>query len=161
MDRNNLQMQASGEDSVYLTWIGSSFEEFAGQLVFAASGDAGDTFNLSELAEGNAVSDAPEMAVSGETIYVAGDWSTSRDTSDGSATDNIFFQRSTDAGQTFEESVVIDSGSPGGYANFESLEVEEDSITVTWEKGETFEERQTFSSVSTDGGETFSEPEEQ
>jgi hypothetical protein len=161
MDRNNLQMQASGDSSVHIMWIADSFEEFAGQLAFAASEDAGETFDTAELVNGELAVTQAGMAVGSDgAVYVAGQWLTSRDVTEGN--DRVFFQRSTDSGQTFEDPVVIDTASSGGFANFESIVVEDGgSVRVTWIKGETFDESATFSSVSTDGGETFSEPEEQ
>jgi hypothetical protein len=161
MDRNNLQMQVSGDSNVYIMWIADSFEEFAGHLDFAASEDAGETFNIAELVNGELNVTQAGMAVGSDgAVYVAGQWLTSRDVTDGD--DRVFFQRSIDSGQTFEDPVVIDTAPPGGFANFESIVVEDDgSIGVTWIKGETFDESATFTSVSTDGGETFSEPEKQ
>ncbi|MDQ3968662.1 MAG: glycoside hydrolase [Thermoproteota archaeon] len=88
------------------------------------------------------------IAASDSNVYVS--WWDNRTTGN----NEIFFARSTDNGQTFDEAINL-SNSPGGSAD-NQVTAQDNNVYVVWWDNRTGT-WEVFSRSSTDGGETFSE----
>jgi hypothetical protein len=155
------------DSNVYISWVSDAFEEIAGNLNFAKSDDSGESFEVTEqLVDG--VDDVEMKVVAAasvgddyddDNIYLAGDAASSGDTSDG--VDQIFFQRSTDGGETFDDPIVLEDvdSSEGSeeHVSFESMEVDDDEIQETWQRypDPGVGNEAIHFAVSTDRGETW------
>jgi hypothetical protein len=155
-------------NNVYISWIADTAEEFPdfiGNLTFAKSDDSGQSFEVTELVDGvNAFAIEMEVAAAAaasddddaDNIYFAGDASSEGETP---ALDQIFFQRSTDGGETFDDPIFLEVVEPSEeFVHFESLEVDDDEIQVTWIRGDAGtdpDSAATHFAVSTDGGGTW------
>jgi hypothetical protein len=159
-DGNNNDNNNNHKDdgsNVYISWVAGGGGEFAGHLNFAKSDDSGQSFELlTELVQGV---DNMEMEVAAsdddntDNIYIAGQASSQNDIT---LTNQIFFLRSTDGGKTFDGPILLEDVDPdeGDSIRFESMEVDDDQIQVTWIRGDADPEETHFA-VSTDGGETW------
>ncbi|HEX7031979.1 MAG TPA: sialidase family protein [Nitrososphaera sp.] len=145
----------SDESNVYISWVASGGGEGAGRLDFAKSDDSGQSFELqTDLVR---YTDYIEMEIATsrntDSIYIAG-----QSPSDGDITipDQIFFLRSTDGGETFDEPVILQDVNPDveDTLHFYSMEVDDDRIEITWLSGGRLLPV-TLVAVSTDGGETW------
>jgi hypothetical protein len=164
-DNNTNNNNNDADDSnVYISWTVDAFEDFGGNLTFAASDNSGQSFEVTDLVNYTTFYEMEIAAAASDDdadkIYVAGSAASERSHEDA---DQIFFQRSTDGGKTFDDPIFLDDteldeGRRFPSVGFGSLEVDDDEIRVAWIvwTGESTFER--FFSVSTDGGATFSQP---
>lgn len=143
--------------NVYISWVAGGGGEFAGHLNFAKSDDSGQSFELlTKLVQGV---DDIEMEVAAsdddntDNIYIAGQASSQNDIT---LTNQIFFLKSTDGGKTFDDPILLEDVDPdeGDSIRFESLEVDNNEIQVTWIRHNPDTEETHFA-VSTNGGETW------
>lgn len=145
---------AASEDNVYVLWQNNSPDQ---NVYFRRSTDNGATFEkvvlLSNAVSGGFASD-PQMAISGNYVYVA--W---MDTPTGE-TSKVLFRRSMDGGATFESPQVL-SNNPKGSSGIQQLLSSGNKIYALlideWaEQGDYYYDANLR--VSRDNGKTFSEP---
>ena len=121
-------------------------------IYYANSTDGGLAFNPNiRVSDGNGSASEPSLAVDSEgIIHVV--WMDSRNESAGT---RIFYSRSQDGGESFGRNVMIDS-STGTLAQHNSeIAVSGSVVGVVWDDPYS---RRVYSSVSCDGGDSFSEP---
>ena len=140
-------------NNVYVIWIDDTdgFDE----IFFSKSTDGGETFSTPEnISNIPGISAFPAIAVNGNNVYVV--WS---DDTDGF--DEIFFSKSTDGGETFSTPEIISNNDIGNNDSFSyqpSISVYGNNVYVVWHD-DPQGERNIFIVKSTDGGQTFSTPE--
>jgi ABC-type phosphate transport system substrate-binding protein len=134
------QVVASGE-SVHVVWQ-ESIEGRNYDILLRSSSDGGKTFgNTTNISSNAGFSEHPQLAVSGDSVYVVWPDNTSGER-------QVMYARSIDAGQTFTEPVAL---SEGGAFNAE-LAAFEGRVYVVWQGQDRILAR-----ASLDGGATFGE----
>ena len=139
------QISSEG-NNVYVVW-----HEFTAagdvDIFFARSTDRGMTFSEPEnISENAGASLLPQISSEGNNVYVVWIESTSSD---------VFFARSTDRGMTFSEPENISENT--GFSLQLQISSEGNNVYVVWIDTNPGN-RQVFFARSTDGGLTFSEP---
>ena len=137
-------------NNVYVAWQDSTFGNF--EILIAKSTDGGQTFSTPEnISNNEGFSGSPEIAVNGNNVYVV--WQ------DGTPTPGsreIFIAKSTDGGETFSTPENISNNK--GFSFSSQIAVNGNNVYVIWnDDTDGFDE--VFIAKSTDGGETFSTPE--
>jgi hypothetical protein len=123
------------------------------EIFFSVSHDDGETFSIPlNISESTGASQFPQIACEGNNVYVV--W---QDTIDGNF--EIFFARSADGGQTFStpDNISENSGNSGS----PQITVEGNNVYVVWVDNTSTTPLNTFDiffARSTDGGQTFSTP---
>ena len=139
---------AADGNNLYVVWSNatSGFDE----IFISKSTDGGETFSPPEnISESNSFSYLPSIRLSGDSVYVV--WS-----DDPSGKRDVFISKSTDGGETFSPPNKISYGVEYSYQS--AFAVSDDNVYVIWIV-ETLNNNDVFISKSTDGGETFSPPE--
>ena len=147
-DGSSFQPQIAVQgDNVYIVW--SDDTPSNRDILFAVSTDNGQTFSEPDnISDNDGSSFQPQIAVQGDNVYIV--WS------DGTPGENdIFFAVSTDNGQTFTtpDNISDNTGSSDGL----QIAVQGDNVYIVWSDG-TPGENDILFAVSTDNGQTFSEP---
>lgn len=143
------QIAVSGE-MVYVVWRqripGFENEE----IFFSRSGDFGQTFSERQnISNTPAESRHPQIAVSGENVYVVwDDWS--------QPGGEIFFVVSNDNGQTFSQPENISHNT--GSSHYPQIAASADNVYVVWFDYSVPINSDIFFARSIDNGQTFSEP---
>ena len=128
-DSFNPKLAVSGEN-VYLVW-----EDIAnngnGQIMFTKSSDSGATFTTAKNL-GNSTKDSvnPNVAVSGNNVYVAWE-SVDMNSTAGASNSEVMFARSSDSGATFTNAKSL-SNNPGNSVN-PNVAVSGNNVYVAWE----------------------------
>lgn len=139
------QKIAASENNVYVVWRNMMPTGSPG-IVFRASNDNGASFSdIINLHPDNNGADYPEIAASGNNVYVV--WQTL-----GTAGD-IFFARSTNGGASFE--TPIQMGDIWGEATYAKVIVEGSNVYVAWSERTTQENLDVYFRASNDYGATF------
>jgi hypothetical protein len=169
-DGDHKKSKHNNDDSnVYISWVSGVAEEILGDLILARSDDSGLNFELVTELVSNV--DEVEMEVvaaaasydddkdDADNIYFAGDASSFGELP---CVDQIFFQRSTDGGETFDDPIFLEDIdidlSCEEFVRFESMEADNDKIQVTWIRDDISgddDPEETHFAVSADGGETW------
>jgi hypothetical protein len=93
------------EDNVYVTWWDNKTGNW--EVFFARSTDNGETFdNTINLSNAMGRSEDASIAASGENVYVT--WWDNK-----TGTREVFFRASTDAGETFGNTIMLNSTDTG------------------------------------------------
>ncbi len=141
---------SSDGDNVYVVWYDTA--PGSPDIFFARSTDGGLTFsdpkNISENTGGSQI---PQISSNGNNVYVVWEDTT---TTDGNS--DIFFARSTDGGLTFSEPKNISEST--GISSTTQISSDGDNVYVVWHD-DTPGNFDIFFARSTNGGLTFSEPE--
>jgi hypothetical protein len=155
------QIDAASENDMYLVWQdsvrGDNNRNY--DIFFKRSSDGGNTFgNEINLSNNNGFSEHPQLASSGNNVYVI--WADNTF----SANREIFFVRSTDGGNTFDNPINL-SDNIGDSYNQEIFAFGDD-VYIVWQdnKLSSISESSNSSDISngillkssTDGGTTFS-----
>ena len=121
-------------------------------IFIAKSTDGGETFSTPEnISNNEGFSGFAQIAVNGNNLYVV--W---HDGTDTPGSREIFIAKSTDGGETFGEPKNISNNN--GFSLLPQIAVNGDNVYVVWnDDTDGFDE--IFIAKSTDGGETFSTPE--
>lgn len=153
---------ATDGTSIYITWADQS-RSGPSEIFFSKSTDGGEIFtapqNISNK-QGNSI--APFVATDGVNIYVtwtyrypinySEDWSKNHS--------EIYFSKSTDGGKTFSAPQKISSDS--SFSSASKIAVDGKNILLTWftitRDGNSYKNMDVYFSQSTDGGSTFSTP---
>ena len=142
--------QPPGTENIYVLWVDDSN---GGDLdiFFTVSNDNGQTFALpTDLSDNDGLSDAPQMIVSGNNVYVV--W---QDESNGPDRD-IFFTVSIDNGQTF--ALPTDLSDNDGLSEAQQMIVSGNNVYVVWQDESNGPDRDIFFTVSINNGQTFALP---
>lgn len=134
---------------VYAVWNNN------GDIIFRKSSDAGRTFDPAMQLSRAAESYRPEIALSGDDIYVIWTQNVYRSPSSGNMEDSrVLFARSTDNGETFTEPIVIEE-STGDilFQPYPLIVASETHVYVLWKQ----DGLNYVISTSKDGGATFSD----
>lgn len=144
---------ASSGNTAYMTW--TSEVNGISKILFAKTSNGGINFeSMKTLSDDGAEHFAflSDIAVSGNNVYVV--WTDVTDESD------IFFIKSTDGGDSFTEPIKLNDGTqPNG--RLPRIAVSEANVYVAWEDFSCCPsglESEIFFAVSTDDGDTFSDP---
>jgi hypothetical protein len=128
-DSLNPKLAVSG-DNVYLVWEDISGMG-AGQIMFAKSSDGGDTFTSAKnLSNTTGDSTNPNVAVSGNNVYVVWEQVDTNSTS-GSSNSEAMFAKSSDGGDTFTSAKNL-SNTTGDSTN-PNVAVSQSNVYVVWE----------------------------
>ncbi len=135
---------------VYTVWQDTSFGNQ--DIFFAKSTDGGETFSTPENVSNNpGRSAAPAIAVNGNIVYTV--W---QDGTDNPGSREIFFAKSTDGGETFSTPENVSKND--GISHFPQVALDGNNVYLVW-GDDTDGFKDIFFAKSTDGGETFSTPE--
>jgi hypothetical protein len=137
-------------NNVYVTWHDTTFGNL--DIFIAKSTDGGETFGEPlNISNNEGVSLSPQIAVYGDNVYVV--W---QDGTDTPGSREIFIAKSTDGSETFTTPENISNNI--GFSLLPQIAVYGDNVYVVWnDDTDGFDE--IFIAKSTDGGETFGEPE--
>jgi hypothetical protein len=120
-------------------------------IFFARSTDGGLTFSEPEnISETTGASSNPQISSEGSNVYVVWEDTTITDS-------DIFFARSTDSGLTFIQPENISETTQT--SSIPQISSEDNNVYVVWQEGTPSNSFEIFFARSTDGGLTFSEPE--
>ena len=153
VDDPKIAVSGSG---VYVVWGEGSTSEFL-DLFFVKSSDNGKTFDdVINLTNGKSFYPDPQITVSKNNIYVVWEDRISED-----GIPSIFFTKSNDGGQTFDEPKILDPIDDSYNLIYRPLKIIESNDTLYvfasfWER-ETQQHRMIFI-TSNDDGNTFSAP---
>lgn len=144
------------DSGVYVVW-GEGSGQNSLDLIFAKSADGGKTFGKTiNLTNGMSFFPDPYITVSENNVYVVWEDSISQD-----GIDSIFFTKSNDGGQTFDEPRVLDPVDDSYNLIYRPIEIIESNDVLYvfasyWER-ETKQHQMIFL-TSSDNGDTFSSP---
>jgi len=153
------QIDVASENNMYLVWQDSVPRDNNRNydIFFKRSSDAGDTFGKEiNLSNNNGFSEHPQLATSGNNVYIV--WADNTF----SANREIFFVRSTDGGNTFDNPINL-SDNIGDSYNQEIFAFGDD-VYIAWQDKLSSISESKGSDISngillissTDGGTTFS-----
>jgi hypothetical protein len=147
---SNSQIAVFGGKNVYVVWD-DPLPLGGNGIFFTRSTDGGQTFEDKRILSNiDGVSEVPQIAVSGRNVYVV--WN---DVIDFSLPDvDISFKRSTDFGQTFEDTRNL-SDNTGISANPDIVVSGGNNVFVVWQDNTLGGFANIFFTRSTDRGETF------
>jgi hypothetical protein len=139
--------QAAVGNNVYVVWQDNSTGN--DEIYFVRSSDNGERFGESlNLSNDSGNSQLPELAATGSNVYVV--W---QDNSTGN--DEIYFMRSNNSGQTFEEPLILSND----FGKSESPQVVAagNNVYVVWQDNST-ENDKIYFIRSIDSGQEFAKP---
>jgi hypothetical protein len=153
---NETRLDASG-NNVYVMWVGSANNVTAGTVQFKSSNDGGRTFGNTTSLSGNGIASKPEMAVSGNNIYVV--WYNSTLANGFITDDQILFARSTNNGAHFSPPINL-SNNPNSFSSRPQVDASGRNVYIAWleSANHTLNIANTYFAKSADDGETFSSP---
>ena len=132
---------AAIDENVYVLWTRGSCRKGAGELLFRASHDFGDTFDAAIALDANARSRHPAIASEGPFVYVA--WEEGA---------HVSFRRSADEGRSFEPARFLDEGR--GASSLPQLATLGTNVYAVWQEGNGAHSEIAFRR-STTGGASF------
>lgn len=163
-DNEFIQISNSSNDSIQssiaidgtnicIVWVDQS-RSGPSEIFFSKSIDGGNTFSAPQnIGTKQGTSIAPFVATDGTNIFVT--WTDSQPKSR-----DILFSKSTDGGETFSAPQKINSDSSDSVASkiaFDGNNIFLTWFSITW-SGDFFKNMEIYFSKSTDGGKTFSTP---
>jgi hypothetical protein len=140
-------------NNVYVAWLDQ--DEDRTNILLRASGDGGATFGKTVIISSNANDETfPKIAAYGSSVYIA--WNMIDQEIDESDNDGLFFVRSSDAGNTFDNIVKLNREDDFGEPQVAAVN---NTVYVVSGGLHSAEVNGLFLIKSTDGGKSFSEPE--
>ena len=141
-------------DTVYVVWLDQSDEDDETNILLKASGDGGETFGRTVNISSNANQETfPKVAAFEGSVYIA--WNTADNLLDERDNEGLFFVRSLDGGNTFDNIIKLN------YENdFGELQIGAFDETVYVASGglPSVDVNGVLFTKSNDGGRSFSEP---
>jgi hypothetical protein len=151
-DSFNQEMAVFG-NNVYVIWLDQS--EDSTNVLLKVSTDGGKTFGRTINISSNANDETfPKVAAYGSSVYIA--WNMIDDRLGESSNDGLFFVRSSDGGNTFENVSKLNRENNFGEPQVAALN---DTVYVVSGGLPSAEVNGLFFTESTDGGKSFSQPE--
>ena len=141
-------------DTVYVVWLDQTYEDDETNILLKASGDGGETFGRTVNISSNANQETfPKIAAFEGSVYIA--WNMADDQLDERDNEGLFFVRSLDGGNTFDNIIKLnhenDFGELQTAAFDETVYVASGGLPSVDVNGVLF-------TKSNDGGRSFSEP---
>lgn len=141
-------------DTVYVVWLDQSDEDDETNILLKASGDGGETFGRTVNISSNANQETfPKIAAFEGSVYIA--WNTADNTLDERDNEGLFFVRSQDGGNTFDNIIKLNHEN-----DFGELQIAAFDETVYVASGglPSVDVNGVLLTKSNDGGRSFSEP---
>ena len=142
------------EDTVYVVWLDQSDEDDETNILLKASGDGGETFGRTVNISSNANQETfPKVAAFEGSVYIA--WNTADNLLDERDNEGLFFLRSLDGGNTFDNIIKLNHEN-----DFGELQIAAFDETVYVASGglPSADVNGVLFTKSNDGGRSFSEP---
>jgi hypothetical protein len=141
-------------DTVYVVWLDQSDEDDETNILLKASGDGGETFGRTVNISSNANQETfPKVAAFEGSVYIA--WNMADDTLDERDNEGLFFVRSLDGGNNFDNIIKLNHENDFGELQIsafdETVYVASGGLPLVDVNGVLF-------TKSNDGGRSFSEP---
>lgn len=141
-------------DTVYVVWLDQSDEDDETNILLKASGDGGETFGRTVNISSNANQETfPKVAAFEGSVYIA--WNTADNLVDERDNEGLFFVRSLDGGNTFDNIIKLNHEN-----DFGELQIAAFDETVYVASGglPSVDVNGVLFTKSNDGGRSFSEP---
>jgi hypothetical protein len=141
-------------DTVYVVWLDQSDEDDETNILLKASGDGGETFGRTVNISSNANQETfPKVAAFEGSVYIA--WNMADDQLDERDNEGLFFVRSLDGGNTFDNIIKLNHEN-----DFGELQIAAFDETVYVASGglPSVDVNGVLFTKSNDGGRSFSEP---
>ena len=141
-------------DTVYVVWLDQSDEDDETNILLKASGDGGETFSRTVNISSNANHETfPKVAAFEGSVYIA--WNTADNLLDERDNEGLFFVRSLDGGNTFDNIIKLNHEN-----DFGELQIAAFDETVYVASGglPSVDVNGVLLTKSNDGGRSFSEP---
>ena len=141
-------------DTVYVVWLDQSDEDDETNILLKASGDGGETFGRTVNISSNANQETfPKVAAFEDSVYIA--WNMADDKLDERDNEGLFFVRSLDGGNTFDNIIKLNHEN-----DFGELQIAAFDETVYVASGglHSLDVNGVLFTKSNDGGRSFSEP---
>jgi hypothetical protein len=141
-------------DTVYVVWLDQSDEDDETNILLKASGDGGETFGRTVNISSNANQETfPKVAAFEGSVYIA--WNTVDNLLDERDNEGLFFVRSLDGGNTFDNIIKLNHEN-----DFGELQIAAFDETVYVASGglPSVDVNGVLFTKSNDGGRSFSEP---
>lgn len=141
-------------DTVYVVWLDQSDEDDETNILLKASGDGGETFGRTVNISSNANQETfPKIAAFEGSVYIA--WNTADNLLDERDNEGLFFVRSLDGGNTFDNIIKLNHEN-----DFGELQIAAFDETVYVASGglPSIDVNGVLLTKSNDGGRSFSEP---
>ena len=141
-------------DTVYVVWLDQSDEDDETNILLKASGDGGETFGRTVNISSNANQETfPKVAAFEGSVYIA--WNTADNLLDERDNEGLFFVRSIDGGNTFDNIIKLNHEN-----DFGELQIAAFDETVYVASGglPSVDVNGVLFTKSNDGGRSFSEP---
>jgi hypothetical protein len=141
-------------DTVYVVWLDQSDEDDETNILLKASGDGGETFGRTVNISSNANQETfPKVAAFEGSVYIA--WNMADDQLDERDNEGLFFVRSLDGGNTFDNIIKLNHEN-----DFGELQISAFDETVYVASGglPSVDVNGVLFTKSNDGGRSFSEP---
>ena len=152
-DSFNQEMAVFG-DNVYVVWVDQSEEDDTTNILLKASADGGATFGRTVNISSNANQETfPKVAAYQGSVYVA--WNMLPENPDEIDNSGLFFVRSLDAGNTFDNIIKLNREHTFGELQIAAFD---ETVYVVSGGLHTLDIYDIFFTKSIDGGRSFSEP---
>ncbi len=143
-------------DTVYVVWLDQGDDEGdETNILLKASGDGGETFGRTvNIISNNANQETfPKVAASEDSVYIA--WNTADDELDERDSEGLFFVRSLDGGNTFDNIIKLNHENDFGELQIAAFD---ETVYVVSGGLHSVDVNGVIFTKSTDGGRSFSEP---
>lgn len=143
-------------DTVYVVWLDQGDDEGdETNILLKASGDGGETFGRTvNIISSNANQETfPKVAASEDSVYIA--WNTADDELDERDSEGLFFVRSLDGGNTFDNIIKLNHENDFGELQIAAFD---ETVYVVSGGLHSVDVNGVIFTKSTDGGRSFSEP---
>ena len=141
-------------DTVYVVWLDQSDEDDETNILLKASGDGGETFGRTVNISSNANQETfPKIAAFEGSVYIA--WNTADNLLDESDNEGLFFVRSLDGGNTFDNIIKLNHENDFGELQIAAFD---DTVYVASGGLPSVDVNGLLFTKSNDGGRSFSDP---
>jgi hypothetical protein len=141
-------------DTVYVVWLDQSDEDDETNILLKASGDGGETFGRTVNISSNANQETfPKVAAFEGSVYIA--WNMADDTLDERDNEGLFFVRSLDGGNNFDNIIKLNHENDFGELQISAFD---ETVYVAFGGLHSLDVNGVLFTKSNDGGRSFSEP---
>jgi hypothetical protein len=141
-------------DTVYVVWLDQSDEDDETNILLKASGDGGETFGRTVNISSNANQETfPKVAAFEGSVYIS--WNMADDTLDERDNEGLFFVRSLDGGNNFDNIIKLNHENDFGELQISAFD---ETVYVAFGGLHSLDVNGVLFTKSNDGGRSFSEP---